>query len=440
MKVTMVGIGYVGLVTGACLADVGCTVTCVDTDSDKIDRLRRGELPIYEPGLGDVVQRTVSQNRLKFSTVLGEELPGSDAVFIAVGTPSVGEGPADLSQLEAVAREIGRHLDHYTVVITKSTVPVGTAATVRLAITSELAARGVEVEFDVASNPEFLKEGAAIADFMRPDRIVVGVESDRARAVLAKIYRPFVLNGHPVMFMDIASAELTKYAANAMLAIRISFMNLMSRLCDEVGADISEVRRGIGSDPRIGGQFLHAGIGYGGSCFPKDVRALISSGESLGLPMDMLRATEAVNDAQKLIPVVRLEAQFGSLSGRRIAIWGLAFKPNTDDVREAPALAVICALLAAGAQVSVYDPVAMNVGAQIIGDGCRFAAGAYEALDDADALVLATEWPEFRSPDVEEMAKRMRGRVVIDGRNAFDGEALRQQGFEYSGIGSAGIR
>ena len=270
---------------------------------------------------------------------------------------------------------------------------------------------------------------------MRPDRIVIGVESDRAKAVLSQIYRPFVLNGHPLLFMDIASAEVTKYAANAMLAVRISFMNLMARLCEEAGADISDVRRGIGSDSRIGSQFLYAGIGYGGSCFPKDVRALIASGESFGLPMDILRATEVVNDAQKLVPVHRLEAQLGGLAGRKIAVWGLAFKPNTDDIREAPAVSIICALADAGAEVVVYDPVAMVIGAQIIGERCVFAASAYEALDDADALVLATEWPEFRAPDVEDMAKRMRGRVVVDGRNSLDAEALRAHGFEYSGIG-----
>ena len=435
MKVTMVGTGYVGLVTGACLADVGCSVTCIDTDEAKVARLRAGDLPIYEPGLGDVVTRTTARNRLRFSTDLGQELRGSDAVFIAVGTPSGGDGVADLTQVEAVARAVGRHLDHYTVVITKSTVPVGTADMVRSAIAEELAARGEDIEFDVASNPEFLKEGAAIADFMRPDRIVIGVESDRAKAVLSQIYRPFVLNGHPLLFMEIASAEVTKYAANAMLAVRISFMNLMARLCEEAGADIGDVRRGIGSDSRIGSQFLYAGIGYGGSCFPKDVRALISSGESFGLPMEMLRATEAVNEAQKLIPVRRLEALLGGLGGRKVAVWGLAFKPNTDDVREAPAVSIIRALTDAGAEVVVYDPVAMVIGAQIIGDRCTFAASAYEALDDVDALVLATEWPEFRAPDVEEMAKRMRGRVVVDGRNALDAEALRAQGFHYSGIG-----
>ena len=435
MKVTMVGTGYVGLVTGACLAEVGCSVTCIDTDVGKVERLRAGELPIYEPGLGDVVTRTVARNGLRFSTDLGEELRGSDAVFIAVGTPSGGDGVADLSQVEAVARTVGRHLDHYTVVITKSTVPVGTADMVRAAIADELALRGADVEFDVASNPEFLKEGAAIADFMRPDRIVIGVESDRAKAVLSQIYRPFVLNGHPLLFMDIASAEVTKYAANAMLAMRISFMNLMARLCEETGADVGDVRRGIGSDPRIGSQFLYAGIGYGGSCFPKDVRALISSGESFGLPMEMLRATEAVNEAQKLVPVRRVEALLGGLAGRKVAVWGLAFKPNTDDIRDAPAISISCALADAGAEVVVYDPVVTVMGARIIGDRCVFAASAYEALDDADALVLATEWPEFRAPDVEEMAKRMRGRVVVDGRNVLDAEALRAHGFHYSGIG-----
>ena len=435
MKVMMVGTGYVGLVTGACLADVGCSVTCVDVDAAKVAMLRKGELPIYEPGLGEVVRRTVARHRLRFSTSVAEEMRGSDAVFIAVGTPAGGDGRADLSQVEAVAREIGRHLEHYTVVITKSTVPVGTAMVVREAIAHELALREVDVEFDVASNPEFLKEGAAVADFLRPDRIVVGVESERARAVLAQIYRPFVLNGHPLLFMDIASAEVTKYAANAMLAVRISFMNLVSQLCEATGADIGAVRTGIGSDPRIGSKFLYAGIGYGGSCFPKDVRALITTGEQAGLSMELLRATEAINDRQKLVAVQRLQLALGTLEGRRVAVWGLAFKPETDDVRDAPALAIISELVAQGASVVAYDPVAVEQARSVLGDSCEFTASAYDALDGADALVLATEWPEFRTPDTDEMAKRMRGRVVVDGRNVLDGESLRAEGFEYSGIG-----
>ena len=435
MKVTMVGTGYVGLVTGACLADMGCSVVCIDQSAAKIEMLLRGELPIYEPGLKEVVQRTTGSRRLRFSTSLVEEIRGSDAVFIAVGTPAGDDGRADLSQVEAVAREIGRSLDHYTVVITKSTVPVGTASVVRNAIAEELAARDADIEFDVASNPEFLKEGAAIDDFLRPDRIVIGVETDRARAVLSQIYRPFVLNGHPVLFMDIASAEVTKYAANAMLAVRISFMNLVSQLCERTGADVSDVRRGIGSDSRIGSKFLYAGIGYGGSCFPKDVRALITTGEEEGLSMELLRATERINDGQKLLPVERLERALGSVHGRRIAVWGLSFKPHTDDVREAPALAIIDALTAKGATVVAYDPVAADAARPWLPAGCTLAGSAYDALDGADALVLATEWPEFRAPDAQEMAKRMSGRVIVDGRNALDGEQLRAEGFDYSGVG-----
>lgn len=436
MKITMVGTGYVGLVTGACLADVGCRVVCIDLDDVKIARLNEGHLPIYEPGLGEVIQRTMSRGHLRFSTSLHDELGGSDAVFIAVGTPPTDNGSADLTQVEGVAREIGRRLDHYAVVITKSTVPVGTAERVRSAISEELALRGVEVEFDVASNPEFLKEGAAVADFLKPDRIVVGVESDRARAVVAQIYRPFVLNGHPLYFMDIASAELTKYAANAMLAVRISFMNLMAQMCEVYGADVSAVRQGIGSDSRIGRQFLYSGIGYGGSCFPKDVRAIISSGAVAGIDMSLLQAVEAINNMQKSVLVDRCEALLGGLTGRRIGLWGLAFKPHTDDVREAPALEIIRRLVDGGAEVLAYDPVAIEQTRLYIGDICTYVEDAYAALDDADALILATEWPEFRNPDVEQMKQRMRGRLVLDGRNVLDAETLQANGFNCFGIGT----
>lgn len=436
MKVVMMGTGYVGLVTGACLADAGMSVTCVDVDEGKIERLRRGELPIYEPGLTDVVARGTSRNRLKFSTNLAEELRGADAVFICVGTPPKEDGSADLGYVESVARGIGRHLEHYVVVVTKSTVPVGTAQRVRDAIAGELAARGADIEFDVASNPEFLKEGAAVADFQKPDRIVIGVDADRAKAVLAQVYRSFVLNGHPLQFMDIASAELTKYAANAMLAVRISFMNLMAQMCEELGADITAVRAGIASDPRIGSQFLYAGVGYGGSCFPKDVRAIVSTGESVGLDMSMLAAVEAVNGRQKLRLVDLAVRLLGRVEGRRIAVWGLAFKPNTDDVREAPALSMISALSSMGASVVAYDPVAIEQARLYLGaDVCEFSTDAYAALDDADAVILATEWAEFRNPDVEEMAKRMRGRLVLDGRNVLDEAVLRSHGFDVHGIG-----
>jgi UDPglucose 6-dehydrogenase len=434
----MIGTGYVGLVTGACLADAGMSVTCVDVDAGKVERLRRGELPIYEPGLSEVVQRGTSRKRLAFSTSLADELRGADAVFICVGTPPKEDGSADLGYVEGVAREIGRHLEHYVVVVTKSTVPVGTAQRVRDAIAGELAAREADIEFDVASNPEFLKEGAAVADFQKPDRIVIGVDSDRARAVLAQVYRSFVLNGHPVQFMDIASAELTKYAANAMLAVRISFMNLMAQMCEELGADITAVRAGIASDPRIGSQFLYAGIGYGGSCFPKDVRAIVSTGESIGLDMTMLSAVESINGRQKLRLIDVLRRELGDVNGKRIALWGLAFKPNTDDVREAPALAMIGALREMGASVVAYDPVAIEQTQLYLGEaaaGVDFANDPYEALKDTDALILATEWNEFRNPDVEEMAKQMRGRLVLDGRNVLDQVSLREHGFEVHGIG-----
>lgn len=435
MRVVVVGTGYVGLVSGACLADAGVSVSCVDVDEGKIERLRAGVLPIYEPGLGDVVSRSVARGRLRFSTSLAEELRGADAVFICVGTPPLEDGSADLRHVVAVAAEVGRHLEHYTVVVTKSTVPVGTAEAVRRAIEAELERRGADVEFDVASNPEFLKEGAAVADFQRPDRIVVGVDSDRAKAVLAQIYRSFVLNGHPLQFMNVVSAELTKYAANAMLATRISFMNLIARLCEETGADIAAVRQGIASDPRIGSQFLYAGVGYGGSCFPKDVRAIVHRGRELGVDMALLEAVEAVNGQQKLRLVDAAEQELGSLSGRRVAVWGLAFKPNTDDVREAPALAMIAALLERGAAVTAYDPVAAEPARLLLDERCVLAADAYEALDGADALILATEWNEFRNPDVEELVKRMNGRVVLDGRNVLDPEVLVAQGFTYRGIG-----
>jgi UDPglucose 6-dehydrogenase len=435
VKIVTVGTGYVGLVTGACLADAGVSVSCIDIDAAKVERLRKGELPIYEPGLAEVVLRGMNHNRLRFSTNLAEELHGADVVFICVGTPPREDGTADLGHVEAVAREIGRHLERYTVVVTKSTVPVGTAAIVRAAIDQELAARGVMVEFDVASNPEFLKEGAAVADFQKPDRIVIGVDNERSRHVLAQLYRPFVLNGHPVQFMDIPSAELTKYAANAMLAVRISFMNLMAQMCDLLGADVSAVRQGMASDPRIGAQFLYAGIGYGGSCFPKDVRAIVQTGASVGLDMSLLESVEAINERQKMLFVGRLQREFGSLVGRRIALWGLSFKPNTDDVREAPALVMISALTNLGAEVVAYDPVAVEQTRLYLGDICTFATGAYSALEGADALILVTEWNEFRNPDPIEMGERMKGRLILDGRNVLDHVLLREHGFVVEGVG-----
>ena len=435
MRVTVVGTGYVGLVTGACLADVGCMVTCIDTNTEKVDLLRSGHLPFFEPGLNEMVERTVHRSRLSFTSELGPAVRGADAVFLAVGTPPLDDGSADVRHVDEAAREIGRHLEHYTVVVTKSTVPVGTAGRIREIIDEELHKRNTEIEYDVASNPEFLKEGTAVSDFLKPDRIVIGVDSDRAKAVLAQIYRPFVLNGHPLIFMDVASAEITKYAANAMLAMRISMMNLLSRVCDEYGADIGSVRAGIGSDSRIGSKFLYSGIGYGGSCFPKDVRALASIGESKGIAMDLLHAVESINAFQKTIAVEKLKQLFPDLQGKTIALWGLSFKPNTDDMREAPSLDIVRGLVAAGAHVKAYDPVAAEQARLYLGDIYEIATDPYDALADADALILATEWSEFRNPDLDEMGKRMAGRVIIDGRNALDAQAFFDSGFDYYGIG-----
>jgi UDPglucose 6-dehydrogenase len=444
VQITIVGTGYVGLVTGACLADTGTNVICVDRDAAKVERLRAGGVPIYEPGLDAVIARTIKRGKLTFSTNLAEALPGSSAAFIAVGTPPNDDGSADLSQVRGVAREIGSLMTDYLVVITKSTVPVGTAEIVRTELGAALATRGSEVPFDVASNPEFLKEGDAVNDFMRPDRIVIGTDSERAQMVIEQIYRPFMLNAHPVIFMDIASAEITKYAANAMLATRISFMNSVAALCEAVGADVNAVRRGIGSDRRIGSQFLYAGAGYGGSCFPKDVRALSESARSLGVDMSLIDAVDEVNNRQKHVAVAKLRAALGKsatdrLDGLHIAVWGLAFKPNTDDVREAPAIVIINHLLANGATVSLYDPVALeHVAMSFAGvdiSNLSIAESAELATKDADALMHVTEWNEFRSIDPEYLAKSMRGRVIIDARNALDAQELSEGGFQVHQIG-----
>ena len=442
MKVVVVGSGYVGLVTGASLSDTGANVVCVDVDAAKIARLERGEMPIYEPGLEALVLRNVAKKRLRFTTDLTDALRDADVAFIAVGTPPGDDGSADLSQVLGVADSIGAALaqrpTNYLVVVTKSTVPVGTAINVAARLlASRNAHRQPDVdpsEFDVASNPEFLKEGAAIEDFARPDRIVIGVETERAQAVLERLYRPFLLNARPVMFMDIASAEITKYAANAMLALRISFMNTIAALCDAVGADVSLVRRGIGSDSRIGQSFLYAGPGYGGSCFPKDVRALHATAESFGIDFAMLREVEAVNERQKSVPVAKLRTLLeahGSLDGITIAIWGLAFKPHTDDIRDAPALTVIRELVEAGATVRLYDPVArLPPGTFETVVVCR---DPYAATDGADALVLLTEWPEFRN--VDPALIRLRRPLIIDARNVLDTEALAEHGFTIGSIG-----
>jgi UDPglucose 6-dehydrogenase len=436
MKIAIVGTGYVGLVSGTCFAETGVDVTCVDVNQKKIEGLKNGIIPIYEPGLEEMVIRNIKENRLNFTTSLESCLDDVEVVFSAVGTPPDEDGSADLKYVLEVARTIGKHMNKYVLVVTKSTVPVGTAKKVRAAIQEELDKRGVNIEFDVASNPEFLKEGNAINDFMSPDRVVVGVESERAKEVMTKLYKPFLLNNFRVIFMDIPSAEMTKYAANSMLATRISFMNDIANLCELVGADVNMVRSGIGSDTRIGRKFLYAGCGYGGSCFPKDVKALIKTAEKNGYPMRVLKAVEEVNQAQKSILFNKLNKHFnGNLEGKIIALWGLAFKPETDDMREAPALILIDLLLKAGCTVRVYDPAAMNEAKRRIGDCVYYAQDMYDALLDADALLMVTEWKQFRLPAWGVIKKTMRTPVVIDGRNIYDIDELKAMDVTYYCIG-----
>ena len=437
MNIAVVGTGYVGLVSGACFADTGANVTCVDVDAYKIERLKNGEIPIYEPGLDELVKKNFSAGRLKFTTDLTSVLDDVQIVFSAVGTPPDEDGSADLKYVLQVARTIGQNLNHYVVVVTKSTVPVGTAKKVRHTIEEELQKRGVDIEFDVASNPEFLKEGNAIKDFMSPDRVVVGVESEHAKKVLSKLYKPFLLNNFRVIFMDIPSAEMTKYAANSMLATRISFMNDIANLCERVGADVNMVRAGIGADTRIGRKFLYAGCGYGGSCFPKDVKALIKTADQNGYSMEVLKAVERVNEKQKSILFEKLQKAFDgqSLKGKTIAMWGLSFKPETDDMRESTALVMINLLLEAGCVVRAYDPVAMNECKRRIGDKITYCRDMYDAVLDADALLLLTEWKEFRLPTWGVIKKAMKRPLVIDGRNIFDIEELHENEFEYHCIG-----
>ena len=436
MKISVVGTGYVGLVTGTCFAETGLNVCCVDIDEEKINGLKNGIVPIYEPGLDEMIERNVEAGRLCFTTDIEESLKDSEAVFISVGTPPDEDGSADLSHVLAVAASVGKYMQDYLVVVTKSTVPVGTAEKVRNAIKTELDKRGANIEFDVASNPEFLKEGDAINDFMKPDRIVIGVDSDKAEDVMRRLYKPFLLNNHPILFMDIPSAELTKYAANAMLATRISFMNEIARLCENVGADVNKVREGIGSDPRIGNKFLYAGTGYGGSCFPKDVKALIKTGRENNVPMKIISAVEEINEEQKGILFEKLMKHYnGDLKGKRIALWGLAFKPNTDDMREAPALVVIDKLLKAGATVRAYDPVAIKECKRRIGEVIEYASDPYDAVKDADALLLITEWTEFRMPNFDKLAQLMKQKVLLDGRNIYEPSEVREKGFVYYGIG-----
>lgn len=437
MNIAIVGTGYVGLVSGACFAETGATVTCVDVDEKKIEALRRGEIPIYEPGLDELVIKNVKAGRLKFTTSLPDVINDQEIIFTAVGTPPDEDGSADLKYVLQVAKTIGEHLNRYLIVVTKSTVPVGTSIKIHDTITAELNKRGVDVEFDVASNPEFLKEGNAIKDFMSPDRVVIGVDSERAKKVLTKLYRPFLINNFRVIFMDIPSAEMTKYAANSMLATRISFMNDIANLCELVGADVDKVRAGIGSDTRIGRKFLYAGCGYGGSCFPKDVKALIKTADDNGYSLEVLKAVERVNENQKKVLINKLVKAFGTepISGKCIALWGLAFKPETDDMRESTALIVIRELLKAGCVVKVYDPEAMNECRRIVGDKVTYCDDMYKAAEGADALMLLTEWKEFRLPNWNLVSRILRRKLVLDGRNIYDKDDLVELGFEYYCIG-----
>lgn len=436
MNIAIVGTGYVGLVSGTCFAEMGINVTCVDIDSNKISRLQKGDIPIYEPGLEEMVLRNVAAGRLKFTTDLCSVLDDVEVVFSAVGTPPDEDGSADLKYVLAVAKTFGQNIKKYTIIVTKSTVPVGTAQKVRDVINAELKSRNADIEFDVASNPEFLKEGAAIKDFMTPDRVVVGTDSERAKKVMARLYKPFMLSGDRMIFTDIPSAEMIKYAANSMLATRISFMNDIANLCELVGADVNMVRKGIGSDTRIGRKFLYPGCGYGGSCFPKDVKALIKTAQKAGYDMQVLRAVEAVNERQKSILFDKLSRHYsGELKGKTIAMWGLSFKPETDDMREAPALVLIDKLTAAGCKVKVYDPIAMNECRRRIGDKVEYCTDMYEAVVDADALLLVTEWNQFRMPSLPVLKKAMNSYVIIDGRNIYDAEYLTDNGFTYYKIG-----
>lgn len=436
MNIAIVGTGYVGLVTGTCFAEMGVDVTCVDVDAAKIEALRQGHIPIYEPGLEEMVLRNVEAGRLHFTTELTSCLQDVEVVFSAVGTPPDEDGAADLRYVLEVARTFGQHINRYTILVTKSTVPVGTAQRVKEVIQEELARRGVAVPFDVASNPEFLKEGAAIRDFMSPDRVVIGTESPRVEKIMSRLYKPFLLQRERIIFTDIASAEMIKYASNAMLATRISFMNDIANLCELVGADVNMVRRGIGSDTRIGRKFLYPGCGYGGSCFPKDVKALIQTAQRAGYPMEVLQAVDRVNERQKGILFEKLLHHFdGDLEGRVVALWGLSFKPETDDMREAPALVLIERLLEAGCHVQVYDPIAMDEARRRLGDRVSYCRDMYEAAVDADALMLVTEWKEFRLPSFNVLKRTMRTPLILDGRNIYDKEQLQEQGFVYYKIG-----
>ncbi len=436
MKVAIVGTGYVGLVTGTCFAEVGMDVTCIDIDQKKIDNLHKGILPIYEPGLDEMVKRNVEKKRLHFSTSLKDSIQGAEVVFIAVGTPPDEDGSADLKYVLAVAASVGEHMQHPLVIVTKSTVPVSTAEKVRKSLAEQLAKRGSNLDFYVASNPEFLKEGAAIDDFMKPDRIVVGVDRPEAEELMRKLYKPFLMNGHPIYFMDIPSAEMTKYAANAMLATKISFMNDIANLCEIMGADVNMVRKGIGSDTRIGTKFIYPGVGYGGSCFPKDVKALIKTAKENKYDMRILNAVENVNESQKEVLFDKVKNHFkGDLKDKKFALWGLSFKPKTDDMREAPSLVIIEKLLKAGASVVAYDPVAMEEAKHTLKDTIEYSLDMYDTLNGADALLIVTEWPEFRVPDFEEINQRLKEKTLFDGRNIFDPQDMKKIGYSYYCIG-----
>jgi len=441
MKVAIVGSGYVGLVTGTCFAEVGIDVVCVDIDKQKIDNLKNGIIPIYEPGLEEMVHRNTKKDRLKFTTNISEALEDCEVIFSAVGTPPDEDGSADLQYVLSVARDCGKYMNDYLLIVTKSTVPVGTATKVREAVKEELDKRGLNIEFDVASNPEFLKEGAAIDDFLKPDRIVVGCNSPRAEELMKALYKPFTLNGHPIIFMDITSAEMTKYAANSMLATKISFMNDIANLCEIVGADINMVRKGIGSDSRIGNKFIYPGVGYGGSCFPKDVKALIHTADEYDYELRVLKAVEAVNDNQKVVLFNKFLKHFkGNIEGKTVAIWGLSFKPQTDDMREAPSLVVIKKLLESGIKVKAYDPVAMEEAKRILGNSIYYAPDQYDALIDADCLMIVTEWPEFKFPNFNLLRKLLKEQIIFDGRNIYDIAEMKKKGFSYYCIGVDTLR
>ncbi|HOO99459.1 MAG TPA: UDP-glucose/GDP-mannose dehydrogenase family protein [Bacteroidales bacterium] len=436
MKISVVGTGYVGLVTGTCFAESGLTVTCIDRDKDKIARLGEGEVPIYEPGLETMMRLNIEKKRLFFTTSIEEGIKDYEVIFIAVGTPPGEDGSADLTHVLDVAGEIDSFMETYAVVVTKSTVPVGTSEKIRQKIAGQLKRRNSNLEFDIASNPEFLKEGAAVEDFLRPERIVIGVDNERTATIMRRLYNPFVLNNHPILFMDIASAEITKYAANAMLATRISFINEIANLCDILGADISHVRKGIGSDSRIGSKFLYPGTGYGGSCFPKDVKALIKTAHDKGYELKVIRAVEKANEFQKNVIFNKMAKYFNNNLGKRvIGVWGLSFKPKTDDIRESSSLYLISKLLNEGAVVRAYDPAAMKEAEKVLGKKIFYASDPYEAVRDADAMVLMTEWSEFHLPDFRNMGKIMKEKVIFDGRNIYNPEEIRNMGFTYFGIG-----